>query len=501
MHHTKKTALRVGVLLSYLSILFTTRCNRVPSFLYDMALNPHPTPSPTPQASFKGQSTPALGSYLEPPLFDSSPSLHDQDQTLPSPTPTVLAATTSLIPDMRTTSDLLYLYDLSLLRWDYVTGYSSLLLKDVHSFSTSLRGEIIALVRPLHVAANGIELFNLDIFNFSNKQTTTIVEKIPLPAQILLSPDGRQVAYLRASSPPALYIVPISNPKEVKEIPVPLTGDEKAIENLAWSPDSQSLIWSDWEAIWLAEVSSTKVHPILTNLVEVHDPDGSPIQISVRFEDFKWSPIGRYLTLKLIPSDEGVRWYALLDTKTSRLIRIPYSEEYHHRKPALLWDEAGNLIEAAPAEPPSLASPTIFIWKIIPTQNDLLVLQNTFMLLHPSVAPGSEALPATENLSIQWLNFVHTTLLGMAVFDYREEAHAAIYFFDLAENVVQKFIDIPMNTCCVFWSPDQHGALLITEDHHFYYFSTTGTYLQPLDDILGEDSMGWQWLSPLPRDG
>ncbi len=490
---------KVAIRLLFLSFFFVAGCQSIPSILPEHFLNPSATPALTIEGNPPSKSTPAFGDYMETPLY-AIPSEHSEPQII-SPTPTLLTTMAADTPVARFSSDLLYISGQSLWRWDYVTGYSSLLLADVHRFSTSQRGDIIALVRPLHIAANGIELFNLETFNFTNKRTNPVVEKIPVPAEMYLSPDGKQIAYLSAIPAKSISIAATSTLAEIKEISLPSHDGEATVENLAWSPDSQTLIWSDQEAIWLAEVASARVTPVITNTIEVHDPNGNPIRVRVRFEEFQWSPTGRYITLKLIPSDEGVRWYALLDTKTSRLIRIPYSEEYHLRKPALLWDEAGNLIVITPSEPPNLVAPTIFVWRVLATQNDLLVPQKAYPFHFGDAVPGNELTSEMESLTIKWPHFITPSLLGLAIVDHNAEPKAAIYLFDLDENVLQKFIDIPANTERLFWSLDQRGAILITQDEHIYYFSVTGTVLHLLDAVFGEGSTGWQWIPPLPRDG
>ena len=397
------------------------------------------------------------------------------------------------------TSELLYLSQGKLYRWDYVTGYTGLLVENVADFNVSPDGKKIALLRPHKMTGNGISLYDLDLLDYQNKQIYSLRLDIPRYENISISPDGSWLVYSSKDEVGKLYVLNIEKPDEAIEIG---SCQEDEVSNcgfISWSPDSDELTWSDSKGVWhinLQQKKSSQLHPETVNLT---DPKGAEINIDVHFQDLQWSPIGRYLLTKVVPIASGVSWHGILDTATGRLIRVPDSYDQSRKISSVLWASDGSLLIANAGGTLEHLTPFIKRWVVLATHDDLLISQNEYPF-------SSDLLPFTTSSTdngtstcISWIpqhdhpNYILNMSLDSS------SSPTAILSFNLDKGELSKLIEIETVSEQILWSPDNSGALILGPHTKIQFLNLRNGELSDMRPKFGLDASHFQWLPPSPR--
>ena len=92
-------------------------------------------------------------------------------------------------------SDLLFLSDHRLYRWDRLTHYGVILAENVLEFTASASENLVVMLRSKDVAANGVELYDLEVLDLTSMQVHPITVNLPRVDSISLSSDGRWLVY------------------------------------------------------------------------------------------------------------------------------------------------------------------------------------------------------------------------------------------------------------------------------------------------------------------
>ncbi len=418
----------------------------------------------------------------------------------PDRTATPQAATNTPSGEPQKSSDLLYLSGPRLMRWDHVTNFTSALAENVIEYSPSASGQKIAMLRSQKISANGIQLYNLDILDLTKKQIHTLVDNSPPLFQISLSPDGSRIAYLPQDRIGQVFVRSTLQPSEPVNMGECRPSNDFHCGSLLWSPDGRSIAWSDQEGIWLSSTRDNTPELVIPNQVDIMDPENIQQSIPVSFGSLQWSPVGRFILAQIIPSQEGVRWFGIIDTLDGRLVNIPDSSEFARPCLGTLWITNGDLLVTHGGNSQENSVPTARMWQVIPTRNDLLVLADDIELQTGSLPSASVSSGYENDYCINWLNQEGESTYFALVEAAGANSIPRLYRLDMEAGSLQDLQDLPHNTGQLLWSPDGFGALVVTQDGQIYFADTGSGKMVALSDVLGAEVEGWFWLPPMPRD-
>ena len=393
-------------------------------------------------------------------------------------------------------SNLLYLNEQQLMRWDYVTNFVQLISENIYEYSVNGDGRLVALMRSQNIVANGVELFELALLNFNTKQITTIIEGSPRLYAISLSPDGEWIAYYPNKNGGRLYAVRTDGSNETIELGFCHQTLDTPCPPITWSPDSRELLWSDQRGVWHTRLDWESPQVVTTNNIQVIDPHGEMSQIMVTFDSLFWSPQGRYALGVITPSTSITRWYAILDTRRKRLIEIPESFQPGTSTINVIWLGDGKLMVA---DGRGGSTVTLKFWEVIPTQNDLISLINSYDIISDDLPT-----PIDDNVSewsylVDWPYQINARHLGFGVKIIDQNTPPILFNLDLNNNVLILVDQIPSYSEIVLWSPDGQGALIIGRDQGLFFSPMDGGMLLDLNPILGDEAENFYWLPPTPR--
>ncbi len=449
-----------------------------------------PESSPTPRIS--SQSTPSL--TVNPTAVPTE---------TPSPAPTV-------------SSDLIYLSNNQLMRWDHVTQFATLLVDRVSAYTALVDPfsayqlpnspenavkkfpRLIALLRSHEITANGKELFDLDILNLETKQIVNLYEKISKIESMQFSLQGDRLVYIDRSIDDRIVVTKTSQGSETQLIATCHREGNITCQNVWWSPDGRSLAWSDALGIWLSDDRSSSLRQIQSNRIKIMDPKNQESEIKVTYEVISWSPDSRFLLVKIIPSAQGVQWYSVLDTRMSRLVDIPGTADFSTPTSKIAWTNAGDLWFASSSNPQEEQDAFIQVWKIVPTHNALLVAGERYQLSQ-SASGALKTLFSQEVICPNWFQQLGPTTFRFGLIAPDGDTQAILTQFDIEENTLEQYLSIPADTEKILWATDGSGALILGKRGQVIFASLSNQELLDLLPSIGSDAHSFQWLSPAPR--
>jgi hypothetical protein len=423
--------------------------------------------------------------------------------TLPlTPTATQPAATST--PGVLATSDLLFISDNCLLRWDHVTHYSSSLAENVVTFSTNASGSKIALLRPRRVAANGNELFDLDLLEISSKQTRHLIEGTPRLLDLALSPDGAWLAYQQSQDgKPAITLLRLSDPANPINLGLCEAPPSNSCTPPVWSSDSQSLIWSDQRGLWIAGVlkgSASLFHP---NTIEVPDPQGKTSLIEAQFLSPEWSPAGRFVLVQVIPNFSNASWHAVIDSLTGRLGQVLDSYKLSPKQVSVGWLPNGQLAVARSSDQEQQTPAAIQVWDVLATNPALLVSAEQYKFPSGVLSSGATSVtfsnPAQKPLRLDWIQQSNPGHLLFGAIQPDNPSQTSLYDLNLLTNSVNQFAQLTSEIQQVLWAPDGSGMLIITSDGQALFTSADGKEIFKLEPTVKTPLTGFIWLPPSLR--
>jgi len=455
---------------------------------------PSETPTPTPRTTLLSPSTKSLPTNSQVTAIPT--------QLPPSRTPinTITAnLSPTRTPKMLKVSDLLYLAQGRLMRWDHIRGVSLPLVEGILEYSSSADGKKIALLKKAGMTANGIEMIDLALFDFNTKQVTKIMEGNSRLYEISISPSGKWIVYTDKPNAGDIYLLPIQPQATPIKLGTCLQELGTPCQDITWSPDSRKIAWSDSRGIWISEVPRGTTTLLLPDTVQVIDPKGNQSEIHVSFSDLVWSPMGRFILVRVIPSNQGVRWYGILDTRQGRLIDIPDTFEFSDARSQAIWMPNGDLLVMQSGFSLNDSPPYLQLWKVVPTRNDLLMEKAAYHL-------DTEQFPALPEVEGKTINYFPRWVFQNTEGNYNfalsiQDTSIPIQLFqlDVKRNTLQKFAEIPATTQEILWAPDGLGALVINSQNELIFVPMTGTLMVNLQAALGEDAHDFTWLPAIPR--
>jgi len=408
-------------------------------------------------------------------------------------------------------SDLLFLAGHSLIRWDHHTHFGVALAEYVSEFSPDGSGNRIALLRSRGVTANGAELYDLDLLDLQTMQIARLLQETSNIGNVALSPDGKWLAFSQPLQGREVLVFPVSNPAQITGVGSCLDHDQMGCSTLNWSPDSQNLLWSDHRGIWMADMANVDktdgdadcVNP---GVMPILDPEGKPSEIEAWLSSPLWSPAGRFVLLEVSPKQSNVRWQAVLDVSSRRIIQVIDSYETLATDASLSWLEDGRLAVARASSPnqnPALqgsAAPTIQLWQVVPTHSSLLIPGNHYPIRTEAIfteEPSSTGLnPA---LCFEWLQPMEPGHLLVSARVLNADHQPVLFRLDLGNGFLTPIAETAIDTQQILWAPDHSGFLAIGTDQQMSYFSIEVDKWFNLSSFGEADPNSARWLPPVLR--
>lgn len=461
----------------------------------------HPQTTPVPNTEFVPLKSAPTDVFNITPTY-TNPTSGDDLEEIPPDRPALPA-------------DLIYINGGRLMRWDHQkkiaidlmegldttigAGDSQLIQARglrVDKFVMDSLQQRIALSISTGIVANGVELYDLAIYDFDENKLIRLVEQTHRIMQLQISDDGRWVAYIPESQYPKLQIISADSAKNII-----LTsdcarsgGDQSAW--LAWAKDSRKITWTDQNGLWQYEIGGDAPDLVLSNQIELTDQSGQLMQIRVNYTDLSWSPHGRYLTAKLQLVNSDVYWLTLIDTRLKQFIEIPDTYQTIEKSPArrIAWLSDGRLMVVIPDEP-THSSPHINIYNILPASENYLVFDQRVDLTSPVLRDRGALTSANSSLSIQdvqpindrWVSFV-SSIPGMA-----SQPH--LFLLDLKYQMVYQLGETPQDIHKIIWSANSKGVLILGSYGSILYQSRDGSQFQDLLPIVGDAQTQITWLN------
>ena len=393
-------------------------------------------------------------------------------------------------------SDLVFLADSNLLRWDHVTNYTSVLAQDVVDYSVSSNGKKLALLRPRNMVANGIELFDLAMLDMDSKQLVTLLPAIS-KLMAVISPDGKWIAYTNQVDDPGIYMLPAAGQSQPISVGECRASGPLHCTQLVWSADSRTILWDDSLGVWIAGVDKTLPELIHPHHLQVSDPKGNQTRLEVSLSQFSWSPQGRFVLVHIAPNDSNVSWYGLLDTRKGMVVEVPDSFQTDTPLASIDWAINGDLFVVNSGLSFTNQPATIKIWQVVPTRSDLLLLKKTYNLAWEHLV-GNQAANSNSRY-LTWLSQRSPDTLAFALQQPETGANPILYEFDFEEDSLRLVRSLPSNISELFWSPDGSGILILGSQNQVMYAPVDGSTPYDLLPVLGMDAHSFLWLPPNPR--
>ncbi len=421
-------------------------------------------------------------------------------------------------PSHALSSDLLFLSGQRLIRWDHLTHFGVALAEYVIEFSPNAVGDQIALLRNRGGTAHGAKLYDLDLLNLETMQIAHLLEDASNIGNIALSPDGKWLAYSQPLEEENVLAFPIAHPEQITEFGSCLEHKNLSCSVLNWSPDSKSLLWTDQRGIWMVDLSgdgdtrfgADQINP---GIVPILDPAGKPSEIEAWLSSPLWSPKGRFVLVEVSPKQSNVRWQAVLDVSTRRIIQVMDTYQILETDASLSWLEDGTLAVARASNPDQnqqpigVSEPAIQLWQVVPTHTSLLIPGKPFrikseMLLNQmsEVLSEKELSPGSNPVFyFEWLQPMEPGKLMLSARILNSDRQPVLFRFDLRNGSLTPFAKLIWDMQDILWAPDHSGFLAIGTDEAMSYFSIEDGKWFDLADYGDTDPNSARWLPPALR--
>jgi dipeptidyl aminopeptidase/acylaminoacyl peptidase len=398
----------------------------------------------------------------------------------------------------QSTSQLLFITEGRLARWNPVSNVMSLLSTQVVEYTASANGETIAVLRSREVEGSDLQGFNLMMIDVTRDEKTTLVEQSERLYNLSVSRDGRWIAYTTQADGGSIYVMRTQVNSQVEKLGVCENELELACKGIiTWSPDSAHIAWSDANGIWLSDLEADSARIVMPNQVEVKDPKGETSEVRVSFSQLQWSPVGRYLMARVSPSASQVEWQAIIDTQLEKLAELPGTYRLDQEAASVGWLQDGNLFIAYPSDLAEGQPLMLERWQVLPTREDLLGLVNTYRLTpqdFPDLLPFNEK---NVDTSIRWPFALNDRIIAFEAIRHSPAISPTLFTFDLKYGILSKINVTPTDTVQVLWAPDLVGAFVLDEQGEAFFAPANNDTLVNLSPLIGDDAHAFVWLAPL----
>jgi hypothetical protein len=391
-------------------------------------------------------------------------------------------------------SDLLFLSENKLVRWDHLTNFMTTLVEGVSDYSANQDSRRIALLREMRITANGVALYNLDLLDMDNKQISNLLKGSPRLNELTISPNGVWIAYQTDQKENApIYAINIHAVDQPRQVGVCHASASVPCKIVGWSPDNFSLIWEDNQGVWISKMDKSQPALLTGDQIEVVDPKGQTSQVTVSFKGMNWSPNGRYILSQVI-TEANVCWFAVLDSYQLRWTEVPGTfESTCPARASVAWTEDGTILVMNLTQQISAPRVTISDWQMVPTRPGLFALMNEVELAILQ-APSGDA-----KLITLWPATVDENTIGFGISTINSESGIAFYLADLEQERITLITEIPDQPSAALWAPDGSGILNVMTPTTALFIPIHEEGLVDLSTLSCNNCQIFTWAPPTPR--
>lgn len=399
-------------------------------------------------------------------------------------------------------SDLVFLDDDNLYRWDRRRNRAVLLAENIADFAVSAKNHTALVLLPLPMTANGMQRFNLELVQLETGEKQTLLAETPKPQKLAISANGAAGAYYLQGERTLVYLfesLPAGEPKLVGAC------EEAAAESclsLALTPDGRSLAWSDGRGIWIYDPSNRKTRLVHDPVVEITDPEGQVGLYSAAFFNLRWSADGRFLLVRSVPANSPVGWESVIDVRTGAMAHIPDSFTQGADEAHAEWYAPAQVLVTNAGDPVRREPPFIHLWNVIATNPRILVSDRRYDLYSDDFPFSSESSKAIPAHGVSWVAPGPPGKLLLAITLPDTAAEPVLFLLDLLLGKLTKIRDLPPSVVDVAWSPDGSGGMVSIRGGLLYFLHLSTGNLIDLRTVLDLEPRRIHWLAPsLPKKG
>lgn len=439
----------------------------------------------------------------------SAPSVtHIPNRMTETPIPAIFEIGNELLNDIST--DFLYITGGSLYLFDRQKKSNILLLAptpennqaeiDTHLDCASLSIDKVVIDKPNKsaailvdkgITANGIEQFLICSKQFETGEVYKLIDNIPRPSEIHISPDGKWIDYIDTSQSRRIVLMQTEQRDSMQTLSI-CSGSECMGE--IWSPDSKFLLWSEASGIWQLDVNRGEKEHIRPGIVEVRDQSGEQIILPVFYQPIAWSPAGRYVSVEIHPERSEVQWVALLDTKTDRMVEIPGTHSYPEDAAVHTWNNDGTLTTVRFTAEDEEERLEIITYKIVPTHLDLIITTRT------KIFPIPERFTGVDQISPQSLQLYNLHQHPSGTYSLRlgtdsPDSKSWLVELDDQEQAIKVISELPSDPIDILWSSDGKNVIIPGRHGEWLIKTYSQDTIKDLQFYLGVNIQDFSWLS------
>lgn len=430
-----------------------------------------------------------------------------------SPTPRPITRTPDVDLKDFLTNDLLFLSNGSLMRWDSGNGLMETIIQvqqydddavalidqavspgSILRYSGDRRFMNIALLRSKGVSANGVELFDLALLDVNEAGVIILIEELPRIYQLSISPDGRWIAYSLDEYSGQIYALRTSGVGEPVEIGHYEIDEEWEYGPIRWSPDSRSIIWSDSRGLWLSYPDDPEPLQVLSDILEIRDFEGDNANIRVMYTILNWSPMGRYILATVKPYQSTVKWQAIIDTRRGHIAEVPGSYEFQNPAAKAKWGLNGDLFVANGNNTEENEIPSLQIFKVVPTRDDMIILEEEFLFRPEQLAEATGRAEYQNHLYIDLPTQINEWEQSFILRTTDNRSLPTLFKYDKKSSTMTAIMEIPSDAYNIEWSDDGQSAILLGQHGSILIFLAEASQIIDIGAAWELDPCCVNWL-------
>ena len=396
--------------------------------------------------------------------------------------------------------DLLFIGDGDLMKWSRrdghvatllykrTSGRQTLLFGNVHRFAINAEGIVAVAARAIPTDSMSSELWWVDTNSGQRRQ---LAATVPGLIDMSLSPDGRSLLYIASDADNlfwsgTVYLLDLVGDDEptavgpcadMATVIADLTV-RRACLGVLWTRDSQNMLWSDANGIWLRHVAATEATLILP-ATTMSEEAFLPL-----YHLREWSLNGRYLMLSVTTQLQQTET-AVLDLVTNELLTIPgtlVSEGTGYVE--VDWMQDGRLFVIREQDEQEQVAPSLQLWRLNDGQ---LILEETTALKLP---PHTRLQDAVHFITGRFA----FTLVG------DDPLVSGLYLMASSNEQPQRVNGLPYIAGKTTWLYDNAGAIMAMpgrDDAVVFLGVEPGRgIVYEIRPFLGHHTSQFAWLSP-----
>jgi hypothetical protein len=374
-----------------------------------------------------------------------------------------------------------------IVEWRKISGEKEVSLFDLGNGTITplMTYDSILRYRDLTISPDG------SWFAFINPRASPSTSSTPQSVGSLISHRYRPV--MGGWSSGVIYVGSIESPDRLTEVGFCREERYEGWRNCMgymWSPDSQSIIWSDSDGVWMSDIGQKP------QLLVPHTIGVPPVMTASTVDLRAWSPSGEHVLVGIGHSG-GWNW-GIINTTSGQVFEFPNWIVRSGGGPSVIWLADERIFALLPGSPSNMTPPSGQIWGIDPIDGSLMFLNEIQLNLSPESYPTAP-IQLSENL------------LGFAILNADESnlIDKGIYFVDTFTWRPTKMNTLPIPgggldpttegdyfrvTAQFYWSP--MGDVVIVEDNYqgkILLLPTDYSVPVGLDYYFGERSCCYTW--------